>query len=117
MPEDTQTWYDEVFDSSRPDSWFDVMDADGPCPSGSANIVLPRAAKGENLVLSHSGWGDGFYPLVLTRDAEGRVLGIHIDLLVVGSDEDPEEEAASVRTPAQDPSAGQPGLLARLFRR
>lgn len=43
----------------------------------------PRgAAGGENLVLTHSGWGDGFYPVITTHDAEGRLLGVHLDLLV-----------------------------------
>lgn len=42
----------------------------------------PGAGDGENVVLSHSGWGDGFYPVVTTHDAEGRLLGVHLDLLV-----------------------------------
>ena len=87
MPENPRTWYDELFDNGRPDSWFSLMDADGDQLPGFANIVLPRATDGANLVLSHSGWGDGFYPLVLTRDADGTVLGVHLDLLVVGPDD------------------------------
>ncbi|QIK66207.1 DUF4241 domain-containing protein [Nocardioides sp. HDW12B] len=83
MPEDPGSWYDEVFDSGRADSWFASMDAEDDCPAGTANVRLPRAADGGNLVLSHSGWGDGSYPVVVTRDADGGMLGVHLDLLVV----------------------------------
>lgn len=100
MPEDASSWYQEVFDSGREDSWFNRMDADDPLPAGTANVILPRAANGENLVLSHSGWGDGFYPLVVTRDADGAILGVHIDLLVVGSED--EEESAAEAAPDSD---------------
>jgi hypothetical protein len=60
------------------------MDAPAPLPAGYANITLPLAADGENLVLSHSGWGDGFYPVVGSWDGDGRLLAVHIDLQVVG---------------------------------
>lgn len=91
MPEDSSTWYEDVFDTGRPDSWFAQMDGNDNCFPGTANIVLPRASNMENLVLSHSGWGDGFYPLAVTRDRDGHMLGVHIDLLVVGPDEEPTE--------------------------
>lgn len=114
MPEDARSWYDEVFDSGDPDSWFALMDANNDCPPGAANIVLPRARNGENVILSHSGWGDGFYPLVVTRDTDDRVLGVHIDLLVVGPDEDEPDDQPL----AQKPSApARPSLMSRLFRR
>ncbi|MFI5735944.1 DUF4241 domain-containing protein [Kribbella sp. NPDC051587] len=70
------------------DSWFDRMDSPDHYREGCANIVLPLATAGENLVLAHSGWGDGAYPVVRTVDAAGRTLGIHIDLLVVGPESD-----------------------------
>lgn len=116
MPEDPRSWYHEVFDSGREDSWFNQMDADQPWPPGTANVLLPRAANGENLVLSHSGWGDGFYPVVVTRAADGGILGVHIDLLVVGPDE---EDAAAETAPDPDsePAQARPGLWGRLFRR
>ena len=55
---------------------------------------MPRAGAGENVVLSYSGWGDGVYPVRLTRDADGAPLGLHIDLGVVGEfgDDDDEDE-------------------------
>ena len=86
-------WYD-VFDSGEPDSWFSLMDSPDHYRRGAANIVMPRAGAGENVVLSHSGWGDGVYPVMLTRDADGAPLGLHIDLGVVGgfASEDEEDE-------------------------
>jgi hypothetical protein len=81
MP-DSDTWYDELFDSPDPSSWFSRMDDPDHLEDGLANIPLPLAQHGENLVLSHSGWGDGGYPVVATLDADGRMLAIHIDLLV-----------------------------------
>ena len=89
-------WYD-VFDSGEPDSWFSLMDSSDHYRRGAANIVMPRAGAGENVVLSYSGWGDGVYPVMLTRDADGAPLGLHIDLGVVGGfasedEEDDEDE-------------------------
>jgi hypothetical protein len=92
MPDPT-TWYEGVFESDDANSWFSLMDADGPHPAGTANIVMPLASNGENVVLSHSGWGDGFYWLLQTKDAGGNLTGIHIDLAVVGRfDEEPADE-------------------------
>ena len=84
-------WYD-VFDSGEPDSWFSLMDSSDHYRRGAANIVMPRAGAGENVVLSYSGWGDGVYPVMLTRDADGAPLGLHIDLGVVGESDDEDEE-------------------------
>lgn len=72
---------------------------------------MPLAGAGENVILSHSGWGDGLFPVVRTRDARGNLLGLHIDLLVVGGgiDDDPDEPP-----PAPAP-ASKPGRLRRLF--
>ncbi|SMQ71816.1 DUF4241 domain-containing protein [Agreia sp. VKM Ac-1783] len=95
MPGDGDDWYDDVFDTGEPGSWFDIMDADAPLPAGTANIEMPLAQAGENVVLAHSGWGDGFYPVVQTRDAEGRLTGVHIDLRVVGSAPDAEPTGAA----------------------
>lgn len=75
-------WYDELFDSGEPDSWFELMDSAEHLLAGAANIVMPLAQAGENVVLCHSGWGDGFYPVVGSYAADGKLLAIHIDLLV-----------------------------------
>ncbi|MDQ4089432.1 MAG: DUF4241 domain-containing protein [Actinomycetota bacterium] len=106
MPEGD--WYD-LFDDGSDESWFSRMDDPTHLREGCANIVMPRADAGENVVLSHSGWGDGIYPVVRTRDASGRVLGLHIDLFVVGGDD---EESAPAPAPA--PPAKKKGLR-RLF--
>jgi len=76
--------YNEVFDSGRADSWFNQMDSESPLPKGYANIRLPLAKNGENIVIAHSGWGDGFYPVLATYDELGRLTGVHIDLQVIG---------------------------------
>lgn len=81
-------WYDEVFDDGTDTSWFALTDSPDHLREGSANILLPGAQEGENVVLSHSGWGDGFYPLVRTVAADGTVLGLHLDLLVALPDDD-----------------------------
>lgn len=89
MPKDSSTWYDTVFDvDDDPASWFAVMDADTPLAAGLANVVMPLAPNGENVILAHSGWGDGFYPLLQTKDVEGNVIALHIDLIVVGKFDD-----------------------------
>jgi len=76
--------YEQLFENGKPEAWFAQMDSDSPLPKGYANIVLPKAKHGENIILSHSGWGDGFYPVIGTFGADGRLAGVHIDLQVVG---------------------------------
>jgi hypothetical protein len=80
MPEDD--WYHGVFDTGRDDSWFSLMDSNQHLVPGCANIAMPLAASGENVVLCHSGWGDGFYPVVGTFDSNFNLLAVHIDLQV-----------------------------------
>jgi len=95
--DDDSSWYDDVFDSDAPESWFNLMDNADHYLDGCANVTMPLAGAGENVVLSHSGWGDGFYPVVTTHAADGSLLGVHIDLLVAGpEDEDDEEEESLV---------------------
>ncbi|MFJ5694584.1 DUF4241 domain-containing protein [Arthrobacter sp. NPDC093125] len=118
MP-DPSTWYDGLFESDSPNSWFNLMDADGPYPAGTANIVMPLAQSGENVVLSHSGWGDGFYWLLQTRDAQGNLTGIHIDLAVAGKfDDEPDDDddVPSIDDPAPEP-AKKKSRVARLLGR
>jgi hypothetical protein len=76
-------WYEELFDSDEDDSWFARMDDPAHIRNGCANIALPGATGGENLILSHSGWGDGFYAVIGTYTADGRLTGVHIDLAVL----------------------------------
>lgn len=99
------TWYENVFETGRDDSWFALMDSEEHGEPGMANIVMPLASRGENIVLTHSGWGDGFYPVIVTLDSEGNILGVHIDLLVVGQvdpDEDNDGEDSLQKVPEGD---------------
>lgn len=82
MPTDEGSWLETVFDNSSPDCWFKRMDSSEHIGPGLANIVLPNAISGENVVICQSGWGDGFYPVVGGYDADGRLVAVHIDLLI-----------------------------------
>jgi hypothetical protein len=82
MPPDAATWYDELFDNKSDNCWFRLMDNPAHIRAGLANIGLPSATDGSNLILSHSGWGDGFYPVVGGCDAQGELVAVHIDLLI-----------------------------------
>jgi hypothetical protein len=76
-------WYEDLFENGKPDSWFARMDDPGHIREGIANIALPLAKSGENIVIFHSGWGDGFYPVVGGYDASDRLIRVHIDFAVV----------------------------------
>jgi uncharacterized protein DUF4241 len=80
MPEDEANWYESVFENDSDDCWFSQMDADAPLPVGLANIPLPLATDGANIIISHSGWGDGFYSAIGGYDPQGRLVAVHIDL-------------------------------------
>jgi hypothetical protein len=82
MP-DPKTWYEDLFENSNPQCWFQRMDDPAHIRAGIANIVLPLAKHGENLVLFHSGWGDGVYPVIGSFDSTGRLVAAHIDFLVL----------------------------------
>lgn len=83
MPHDEPAWNDDFFDNSSPQSWFNRMDDETHIRAGLANIPLPLARNGENIVIFHSGWGDGFYPVIGGYDAAGKLVRVHIDFLVV----------------------------------
>lgn len=87
MP-DPRTWYEGVFENEREDCWFKRMDDPSHIRAGIANIPLPLAKDGANLILFHSGWGDGFYPVIGGYDAIGKLVAIHIDFFVISSEED-----------------------------
>lgn len=82
MPEDMTSWHDALFENGSADSWFSLMDSPDHIRAGLANIPLPGATDGANIILSHSGWGDGSYPVVGGYDAQGNLVAVHIDLLV-----------------------------------
>lgn len=101
MPKDVN-WYDEFFDNPKEDSWFSLMDSEDHIAEGIANIVLPGAANGENVVLCHSGWGDGFYSVLGSYDVAGSLLGLHIELIAIGgmdAENDDAEPQAAVKAP------------------
>ncbi|KXP11620.1 hypothetical protein AXK60_24730 [Tsukamurella pseudospumae] len=66
------------------DHWEARMDDPSHYFQGVANVELPGTSPQLNMILCHSGWGDGFYPIIESYDAEGNVNGIHIDLQVLG---------------------------------
>jgi uncharacterized protein DUF4241 len=82
MPKEGSNWYDELFENDRDDCWFNLMDDAAHIRAGLANIRLPHASDGANIVIAHSGWGDGFYPVVGGYDAQGNLVAVHIDLLI-----------------------------------
>ncbi len=104
-------WYQDVFDNGHDDSWFALMDSPTHFAEGCANIVLPAATAGENVVLSHSGWGDGLYPVLGVYDSAGRLLAVHIDLLV----EEPEDGHPGA--PVESAAVSEPQVEAGFWRR
>lgn len=76
-------WYKMLFDNGRDDSWFKQTDDSNHIRIGLANIILPLAQNGENIIIIHSGWGDGYYPVVGSFDANHQLLAVHIDFGVV----------------------------------
>ena len=86
-----------LYDEFEPEPWCGPLDSPDHYREGMANIVMPLDGAGENIIMASSGWGDGVYPVMLTRDADGAPLGLHIDLGVVGGfasedEEDDEDE-------------------------
>lgn len=82
MPADVD-WNEALFDNGGDDSWFAQMDDPNHLRFGLANIMLPLAQNGENIMIIHSGWGDGRYPVVGSFDANHQLLAVHIDFFVL----------------------------------
>jgi hypothetical protein len=59
------------------------MDDPSHIREGIANIPLPHATQDESIVVIHSGWGDGHYPVIGGYDTSDRLVRVHIDFLVV----------------------------------
>lgn len=47
------------------------------------NSTWGALKNGENLILFHSGWGDGVYPVIGSFNSIGHLLAAHIDFLVL----------------------------------
>lgn len=91
MP-DPKTWFEDLFENPKPESWFNRMDDPNHIRAGIANIILPLAKNGENLILFHSGWGDGVYPVVGSFDSSGQLLAAHIDFFVMVEERDEKQD-------------------------
>ncbi len=65
--------------------WMELMDESELAPEGTALVAYPELGSSSVIAISHSGWGDGYYPVVKTVDENGDLLGLHIDLQVVGT--------------------------------
>lgn len=82
-PADPGDWEDLILWGDPPavPSWLNHLEDEQAGPE-SANVVLPRAIKGENLVMSRSWMGQGDHLLVTTHAADGTLLGVHLDAMV-----------------------------------
>ena len=100
------------------DEWIMLLSSDR-LQGEAVNTEMPWAKNGENIVFCLSGWGDGFYPVVLTEDADGNLLGAHIHLFMderIDSDlpdiaqQEPKAEVP-VKSPETGNNAGTPKRL------
>lgn len=66
------------------DAKLQLYPEDDESPDMAADVTMGWASNGENVVVSGSGFGEGFYPVVATKDADGSLVAIHVDLMVVG---------------------------------
>lgn len=98
MP-DEELWQDEIFDSGTEDSWFYFMDNPEIICEGLANIRLPMTKNDNNIIIIHSGWGDGFYPVIGGYDSQGNLIAIHIDFFVVYSSDSEDETEEEMKKP------------------
>ena len=100
------TWHDALFESDSPNAWFQRMDDPEHIREGIANIPLPNGDGQSNIIIVHSGWGDGLYPVLGGFDATGQLVAIHIDFMILG---DPDEDGDGVEPPAPGASVGTAG--------
>jgi hypothetical protein len=98
MP-DENSWYENLFENSDDKCWFKQMDDKNLIRDGVANIVLPLTNRGNNIILFHSGWGDGFYPVIGGYDADNNLVAVHTDFFVIS----PPEEGNGVDDPLSKP--------------
>jgi hypothetical protein len=72
-----------ALDNGGDELWFVQMDDPNHIRSGLANLMLPLAQNGENIIIIHSGWSDGRYPVVGSFGANQQLLAVHIDFFVI----------------------------------
>lgn len=81
MPGEPETWYDSVL--AGPDGGlFQRMDEPEAAPRGTVQAELPNSTTGDTITLVIA--RELQYPILATRDREGKLTGIHVDMLVVG---------------------------------
>lgn len=83
MPSDPGTWFETVISPADAPGWFGRMDTERDGPLGSLFTELPEAASGENIAILIAR-PERLFPVLETRDAQGVITGIHIDLLIIG---------------------------------
>ncbi len=101
----TSDWYDEILDVEDDESWISLVDSADHIQKGVANIVMPWATAGENVVMCQPSWGRGFYPVMASYDSDGTLLGLHIQLIDV---DNPDGD------PRPRPPVPEPGFWSRL---
>lgn len=72
---------DDPRNDDQATAWTTEQDAASPLPVGSANVSL-TGEPSANVVLTRSGKGDGFYPILATYDAENALVAVHVDFKV-----------------------------------
>lgn len=65
--------------------WLQLLDDPQHYRQGLVNTQLSGVKHQENICISSSGWGNGSYPVIGGYDADGQLISLHVDLLVVGS--------------------------------
>ena len=86
------------YENNDSNCWFEQMDNENLIRNGIANIPLPLN-KDENLILFHSGWGDGVYPVVGGYDSNGKLIAIHTDFFVMLAPESDEKSNEPILKP------------------
>lgn len=79
---------DAIADIPR-DGLCEALDAGEPLPRFYANY---RLANGANVIASHTGYGDGAFPILATYTASGTPAAIHIDFCVLNTDDEEEDD-------------------------
>lgn len=71
--------------SAAMSNWQQLIDDSQHYGQGLVNSQLPSVKQQENICISSSGWGNGSYPIIGGYDADGQLMSLHVDLLVVGN--------------------------------
>ncbi len=87
MPRE-EDWFDKVFANGAPDAWITRLHDPGHIHAQVANLPLPLARDGANIVLCTSGWGEGTYPTIGGYDADGVLIAVHLDFFVAREPQD-----------------------------